>query len=1052
MLPDLSTVKKQAGEAIYQAGETLFERGGVREEAIEQMQLKYLVNDSPARHVTLDPTDEPCCTCETYVTQGICAHTVAALLRARSSGALNEMGHRIALRAAPKLLSSMTSIFPEKGGVHLALNFSVEQDHPLHIPKLRVGIRIGDERLYVVRSIPAFLRAMDSLEPIEFGKGFTYYPEWMHFGEKEMQILKVFRALIAANADANFEYKGLDARMIPLQDSYTDALMSRLTQMSFLLSTSTQTYSVRSVRHASIPLYFSVSGSLRGLTVYGTYPNGLLPLTSSCSYVLVGGNVIETDLTQRQIIRAMWEEHMNGGSRFEFPPKDTPTVIDELIPFLKTVGIVELTEDLERMLVRTPLKAYVYIDRVGKEITARTTFRYGKREIDPFVPQKEPVTMRRGELLLLRDAEAERKVLDCLGNSGFCMERGAVSLSGSQAIYQFITEGLSQLQKVAEVYMSHDFRKMTPRQLNLRGSMTLRGPHLELNFTDDDLPLEEVLPILEAIARKKRYFRLRDGNYLNLDHLEKWEQFARGIVDSAAQDKQDTDQLSDGQIELEGYRSFYMSSLLEDTDLPVERDESVNRLLEAVNQPEEEIILPSEIHLRDYQMFGVKWLRTLDRLHMGGILADDMGLGKTVQAIACMLSSYKPGEISLVVAPTSLTYNWQSELAVFAPSLRTQVVSGSTMQRMELFQQILENNQIDILITSYPLIRRDIEQMKDIHFHYIFLDEAQQIKNAASTGAIAVKQLKCETRFALTGTPMENHAGELWSIFDFVLPGYLGSRTSFLKQYSDGQNVDELRQKIRPFLLRRLKQDVLSELPDKMENIMTATMTPEQSKFYQASMMQLRGRVKKTLEEKGLGRGRMEVLSALTELRQICCHPALVANEYSGSSGKMEMLMDILPGIISAGRRVLIFSQFTTMLQIMEKQLQLSGYRIMYLDGHVPADERLDMAERFNAGEGEVFLISLKAGGTGLNLTGADVVIHYDPWWNPAAEEQATDRVYRIGQTKKVDVIRLVTHATIEEQVIELCKKKKELFDQLITPGEDLVTALTEEEIRGLFD
>ena len=1052
MLPDLSTVKKQAGEAIYQAGETMFERGGVREESIEQMQLKYLVNDSPARHVILDPTDEPCCTCETYIQQGICAHTIAALLKAKSTGALNEMGHRIALRAAPKLLSSMTSIFPEKGGVHLALNFSVEQDHVLHIPKIRVGIRIGDERLYVVRSIPAFLRSMDALEPIEFGKGFTYYPEWMHFGEKEMQIIKVFRALIAANADANFEYKGLDARMIPLQEPYIDALLSRMTQMPFLLSTSTQTYSVRAVRHASIPLYFNVSGSLRGLTVYGTYPNGLLPLTSSCSYVLVGGNVIETDLTQRHIIRAMWEENINGGSRFEFPPKDTPLVVDELIPFLKTVGIVELTEDLERMLVRTPLKAYVYIDRVGKEITARTTFRYGKREIDPFVPQKEPITMHRGELLLLRDAEAERKVLDCLGNSGFCMERGAVSLSGSQPIYQFITEGLAALQQVAEVYMSHDFRKMTPRQLNLRGSMSLRGPHLQLNFTDDDLPLEEVLPILEAISRKKKYFRLRDGNYLSLDNLDKWEQFARGIVDSAAQDRQDTEPLSDGQIELEGYRSFYMSSLLESTDIPFERDESVNRLLEAINQPEEEIILPSNIHLRDYQMFGVKWLRTLDRLHMGGILADDMGLGKTVQAIACMLSSHKPGEISLVVAPTSLTYNWLSELSVFAPSLRAQVVSGSTMQRMELFQKIHEDNQIDILITSYPLIRRDIDQMKDIHFHYIFLDEAQQIKNAASTGAIAVKQLTCDTRFALTGTPMENHAGELWSIFDFVLPGYLGSRSSFLKQYSDGQNVDELRQKIRPFLLRRLKTDVLSELPDKMENIMTAMMTPEQNKFYQASMMQLRGRVKKTLEEKGLGRGRMEVLSALTELRQICCHPALVADEYTGSSGKMEMLMDILPGIISAGRRVLVFSQFTTMLQILEKQLQLNGYRIMYLDGHVPADERLDMAERFNAGEGEIFLISLKAGGTGLNLTGADVVIHYDPWWNPAAEEQATDRVYRIGQTKKVDVIRLVTHATIEEQVIELCKRKKELFDQLITPGEDLVTALTEEEIRGLFD
>ena len=412
----------------------------------------------------------------------------------------------------------------------------------------------------------------------------------------EMQILKVFRALIAANRDADFEYKGLDARMIPLQEPYVEALFSRLTRMPFLLATSSQTYSVRGVRHASIPLHFNVSGSLRGLTVMGTYPGGLLPLTSSCSYVLISGNVIETDLTQRHIIRTMWEEHLNGVSRFEFPPKDTPLVVDELIPFLKTVGIVELAEDLERMLVRTPLKAYVYIDRVGRDITARTTFRYGKREIDPFIPQKEPITMRRGELLLLRDAEAERKILDCLGNSGFVMEKGAVSLSGSEAIYAFITEGLLALQQVAEVYMSHDFRKMTPRQMNLHGAMSLRGARLEMHFTDDDLPIEEILPILEAISRKKKYFRLRDGNFLRLDNLEKWEQFARGIVDSASHDIQESEKLSEGQIDLEGYRSFYISSLLENTDLPFERDASVNRLVEAINQPEEEIILPEDIH------------------------------------------------------------------------------------------------------------------------------------------------------------------------------------------------------------------------------------------------------------------------------------------------------------------------------------------------------------------------------------------------------------------------------------------------------------------------
>ncbi|MGN1020480.1 MAG: DEAD/DEAH box helicase, partial [Aristaeellaceae bacterium] len=398
-----------------------------------------------------------------------------------------------------------------------------------------------------------------------------------------------------------------------------------------------------------------------------------------------------------------------------------------------------------------------------------------------------------------------------------------------------------------------------------------------------------------------------------------------------------------------------------------------------------------------------------------------------------------------------LTYNWLSELNRFAPELSVMVLGGSGPQRASQIRHVKEAKDIDVLITSYPLIRRDIDQLTDMSFRFVILDEAQHIKNAGSVGAVAVKQLQAQTRFALTGTPMENNAGELWSIFDFVLPGYLLSYNAFIRRYQDGQDAEDLRRKIRPFLMRRLKKDVLTELPDKIETVLTAQMSPEQGKVYQSAMVRLRERVDHVMAEKGLGRGRTEVLAAITELRQICCHPALVLDDYTGTSGKLDMLLDILPGAIAAGRRVLLFSQFTSMLKILRRHLDAEGYETMYLDGETPSSKRLEMTEQFNGGQGQIFLISLKAGGTGLNLTGADMVIHYDPWWNPAAEDQATDRAHRIGQTRKVEVIRLVTHDSIEEQVVALGQRKKALFDQLVTPGETLVTALTEQDIRALF-
>ena len=389
-----------------------------------------------------------------------------------------------------------------------------------------------------------------------------------------------------------------------------------------------------------------------------------------------------------------------------------------------------------------------------------------------------------------------------------------------------------------------------------------------------------------------------------------------------------------------------------------------------------------------------------------------------------------------------------AEIAKFAPELRCVAGEGTQAQRAQTIARLGgENRDVDVYLTSYPLIRRDIGLLSKVPFRFAILDEAQYIKNAMSVGAGAVKQLKAQTRLALTGTPMENHPGELWSIFDFVLPGYLNSFAQFMHRFGTGEEADVLRSRIRPFLLRRLKGDVLRELPEKVEITLTADMTEEQRRVYQASLLRLRPQVEGMFSSNN----RIEMLAAITELRQICGHPSLVLPSYAASSGKLDLLLDVLPGSLEAGHRALIFSQFTRMLKILQRRLEAVGISCMYLDGETPPKRRIEMVQQFNAGEGQVFLISLKAGGSGLNLVGADTVIHFDPWWNPAAEDQATDRAHRIGQQHTVQVIRLITRGTIEEQVAKLSERKRALFDAVVTAGEQMPSEMTEEEILGLF-
>lgn len=473
----------------------------------------------------------------------------------------------------------------------------------------------------------------------------------------------------------------------------------------------------------------------------------------------------------------------------------------------------------------------------------------------------------------------------------------------------------------------------------------------------------------------------------------------------------------------------------------------------------EDLKLPEGINaeFREYQTKGFGWLWFMYKYGLNGILADDMGLGKTLQALAVIQKAKEEdGPMpTLVICPTTVVFNWESEIQKFAPTLSCMKLSG--VERKQFFKEIPN---YDVVITSYALVRRDIAKLKEYNFRYIILDESQNIKNAMSQTAQAVKKLQASHKLALSGTPIENKLEELWSVFDFLMPGFLFSVADFNSRYvnpimerQDKTVEKRLKLQIYPFILRRMKRDVAKDLPDKVENIAYCELTDEQKDFYLQVLDSTKEELFKSIEQNGLEKSRLSIFSALLRLRQICCHPRLYDKENVKNimkSGKFEKLKAMLEEIIGEGHRILLFSQFVDMLDLIKGWLEREGIPYEYLTGKTK--DRQGAVERFNSTPSvPIFLISLKAGGTGLNLTGADYVIHYDPWWNPAVEDQATDRAYRIGQTKKVFVYRLITKNTVEEKIQKLKTVKRNLVDSVISVDRNIVKSLTMDDIREIF-
>ena len=1053
MAEGMEIIRRITPEEEYNAGLVIFRQGGVHPLEDENGFLRYAVDGDPRRIVRVGATTKLSgrCSCDFFGNvHKPCRHLAAAMMQAISTGAIEEMRRRRARENAGALMGTLQSALPMETPLEMEITLRLLGEREA----VRVSLRVGQERMYVVKSMAQFLRGLQEKTAIAFGKGFVLEPEWMGFTGVDAKIIKLLQdAAYVCQLEGKLVQTGLDAKYLTVADRFVPRLMQLLMARPFKISFGEEVVSVPSVFDGQVELLFGVFASGRELEVRAQMPKSLRMLDSECTYVYCEGDVLRLPEAQRGIVRVLLSAQAGPGApaAFRFDAQQSTRVISDLLPALERAGTVTLDGALAERIIRRELKVRAYFDRENNLVLCRVAFLYGDTEIDPFAPQAAPVEGDE-RIMLLRDAAAERRALDLLAAFGFRMQKGRVILGGQEPIYRFLTEGIYRMQENAEVYCSDEFRKMTPRKPHFVGTLRMQDGALRLEMTENGEPAPEVVDILRALRDRKKYFRLKDGSFLDLSEMDEWREMAEAAVGSETGEPEDEEKNARGVMEIATYRAAYMTSLLESGGIPVKVEDSVKNMVGSLQDDGEPCPAPLDQLLRPYQMRGFMWMQALDRLRMGGILADDMGLGKTLQVIALLLWAKRRGDqnaASIVVAPTSLVYNWMAEIAKFAPELRCVAGEGTQAQRAQTIARLSgENRDVDVYLTSYPLIRRDIGLLSKVPFRFAILDEAQYIKNAMSVGAGAVKQLKAQTRLALTGTPMENHPGELWSIFDFVLPGYLNSFAQFMHRFGTGEEADVLRSRIRPFLLRRLKGDVLRELPEKVEITLTADMTEEQRRVYQASLLRLRPQVEGMFSSNN----RIEMLAAITELRQICGHPSLVLPSYAASSGKLDLLLDVLPGSLEAGHRALIFSQFTRMLKILQRRLEAVGISCMYLDGETPPKRRIEMVQQFNAGEGQVFLISLKAGGSGLNLVGADTVIHFDPWWNPAAEDQATDRAHRIGQKHKVTVIRMITRGSIEEQVVKLGARKREMFDQMITAGEAMPTQLTPEDIRALFD
>ena len=878
---------------------------------------------------------------------------------------------------------------------------------------------IGDNSLALMKSINEFIYCMENKRFLSLNDNFVYNPHKHILNEEAERIISYINKKISSKDSKEkriigryFEIKAQDLK---------EFLMLLENNKSIFFNYDYVNYKAEVIKEM-LPIHFNIKIKEEKISV--TTTNKMpIPLNNSLDAFLYDRKIYVPNEEQIKFLKVIYKPLMDKGQVILANNEEN------LVKILRILS--NITEDISlgegvKRLISSLIKPEFYFTKVNDEIYCKVDINYSIGKIT--------LLKDINKLSFIRDNIYEEKIVMEMEKLKFIRDDNKFKFIGEdEDIYNLLSIRFKELLKEGKVYLTKAFKDIR----------LIKGKDLEYSFIEEDegyyfkvkgFTLKELNSALYDMKNKKGFYKTKNNNYLDLQ--DKTVIRILNILDSL--------DISDDNITIDKNNMLYINESLKNQGTAFDKGEETIKEIDKGLSNRQQREVPDDLNakLRNYQVEGFNWLNEIANLKVGGILADEMGLGKTIQIIAFLLS--QKGKKSIVITPTSLIYNWRDEFNKFAPSLNVGIIHGDKKNRATMMEK-----DFDVIVTTYGLIKNDYEYYKEKEFDFCIIDEAQNIKNSKAQNTKYVKAIKASCRIALSGTPMENNLMELWSIFDYIMPGYLLSEAKFKEKYLKEDMHDELKELIKPFILRRLKKDVIDELPDKIEKKFMVEMEKNQKAVYQSYIKEVRQKLYSGEDNK------ITVFSYLTKLRQLCLDPSLILDDYVGRSAKIEAALNIVNMAIAENRKVLIFSQFTSVLQKLGDELSEKNIGYLYLDGSTKANKRVEMVKEFNESEElKIFLISLKAGGTGLNLTSSDLVLHFDPWWNPAIEDQATDRAHRIGQQNIVEVIKLIAKDSVEENIIRLQEDKRELINKVISGeeiGSNVIGKLSRDEIIDLF-
>lgn len=977
------------------------------------------------------------CDCKEYRNFQSCKHIGAVFVNYYETlfkGSIINV-HKITEDILNKFMPDEDTLIKKELQVELIINVTEKESYYYYYGRtytdFNIKIMIGEDKLYTLGNhATAFKVAYENQEgEVYFGKNFTYIPEKYYLSNNSKTIIESYLDVCEGSYNRNIFAKDFKT------------FLNKIKNTNFIINN----YKIDGIKEG-FPISSNLIKNNESYELDFDLENIEVLIKNDYEYILYKGNLYHLRKLEQELIDDLMENKLDkliiSKEKVDAFTKGLLKIVRKNLKIDASVTDITLPKEISTKLYFDLRSSYILVDAL---------FKYDEKEVNYFDKSNT----------ILRDIDYETKVINDILKYGFEIDNNKIILKDIEKEVEFLENGLENLATKYEIFTTEKFKGINIKKKTSVTSMFGIGQDniLSYTFSLGDINSNELVNIFEEIKNKKKYYRLKNGDILNLEDESLKE----------LSDLKDDLELSDAEIiaghgAILKYRAIYLDSLKNTKYNIIKTDNLFDNFIDKfykfkdinLTLPKDELKI-----LRDYQVTGVKWLYTLAKTGFGGILADEMGLGKTIQVIYYIKQMLKDNENNkfLIVVPTSLAYNWDHEFDSFGSNIKRKICVGNKDKRTKILSDLNDTN---VIITTYGLLREDEELYNNLNFNTMVIDEAQNIKNNMAGITKVVKKVNAETKFALTGTPLENSILELWSIFDFIMPGYLASLTKFQSKYKI-KDFDEdseilikgLSKQINPFILRRKKQDVVKELPDKLINDIYIELKDEQKKLYVAELERVKEEMEKIIETEGMNKARFLILQLLTKLRQICIDPSIVYDNYKDGSNKLEQLESIVNEYIKNNHKILIFSSFKTALNIVKEKLNKAKIKTYMIDGSVPAKDRIEMVDNFNNNDDvKVFLIMLKSGGTGLNLATADVVIHLDLWWNPQAENQATDRAHRIGQKNTVEVIHLITKGTIEEKILELQNKKRILSDKLID-GEirdkNILSELTKEDIKNLL-